>query len=178
MTDIHLINLDRSSLELFQRGTEQFCREHGVSIGGNEAVLMDVVAQTTKLMTAVGGDSRWFGYLAVDRTTRQIIGTCAFKGGPTKEKSVEIAYFTFPEFEGKGHATAMASLLVHAAKSSPDVEHIIAHTLPEKNASTTILQKIGMKFVGEVMDPEDGLVWRWSMDGNTPSHPRNSKFCV
>jgi hypothetical protein len=37
----------------------------------------------------------------------------------------------------------------------------IAHTLPEENASTRALRRNGFLFAGEVMDPEDGLVWRW-----------------
>jgi RimJ/RimL family protein N-acetyltransferase len=36
-----------------------------------------------------------------------------------------------------------------------------AHTLPERNASTRILEKCGFTFRGEILDPEDGLVWRW-----------------
>jgi predicted acetyltransferase len=164
MRTIFLLNIGHATLQSLQSEAEQFCRVQGVQIGQNAGILLNVVAQTTKFMTTVGGDPKWFGYLAIDSGTKQIIGTCAFKGAPTKEKTVEIAYFTFPEFEGKGYATAMASMLIHAARSNPEVESVIAHTLPETNASTSILQKLGMKFVGEVIDPEDGRVWRWSMD--------------
>ena len=164
MRTIFLLNIGHTTLRSLQTDTEQFCNLHGAHIGQNAGILLDVVAQTIKFMTTVGGDPRWFGYLAIDCGTKQIIGTCAFKGAPTKEKTVEIAYFTFPEFEGKGYATAMASMLVQAARSNPEVESVIAHTLPETNASTTILQKGGMKFVGEVIDPEDGRVWRWSLE--------------
>lgn len=105
------------------------------------------------------------------RTRRTIVGTCAFKGGPNREHTVEIAYFTFPEFEGKGFATAMATALIHIALSHPEAPHIIAHTLPHPNASTKVLQKVGMKFVGDVIDPEDGPVWRWRYEqaGNSLS---------
>jgi len=41
------------------------------------------------------------------------------------------------------------------------VRLIRAHTLPEPNASTRVLQKCGFEQVGEVTDAEDGLVWRW-----------------
>ncbi|MCX6134532.1 MAG: GNAT family N-acetyltransferase [Ignavibacteriales bacterium] len=164
MKTINLLNIGHATLRLLQTDTEQFCRSHNVQMGQNAGILLDVVAQTTKLMTTVGGDPKWFGYLAIDTSTRQMVGTCAFKGAPTKERSVEIAYFTFPVFEGKGYATAMASMLIHAAQSSPEVDSVIAHTLPETNASTRILQKVGMKFLGEVIDLEDGRVWRWSLD--------------
>jgi [ribosomal protein S5]-alanine N-acetyltransferase len=161
---IYLLNIGHATLRSLQTDTQQFCNLHGVRIGQNAGILLAVVAQTTKFMTTVGGDPKWFGYLAIDSGTKQVIGTCAFKGAPTKEKTVEIAYFTFPEFEGKGYATAMASMLIHAARSNPEVQSVIAHTLPETNASTTILQKVGMKFVGEVIDPEDGRVWRWRLE--------------
>jgi [ribosomal protein S5]-alanine N-acetyltransferase len=161
---IYLINLDSETLHQLQFLTDQFCMEQRVSIGNNRAILLDVVAQTTKLMSVVGGDPKWFGYLTIDAGTNVIIGTCAFKGPPSKGGSVEIAYFTFPEFEKNGYATAMASTLVDIASKSEAVRRIIAHTLPETNASTRILQRIGMTFIGEVMDPEDGRVWRWARE--------------
>lgn len=161
---IYLVNLDTEALLLLQSHLDQFCAEHQVSIGNNAAILSDVVAQTTKLMTKAGGDPKWFGYLTIDKAVERIVGTCAFKGPPGKEGSVEIAYFTFPEFESKGYATAMASALIEIAWISPNVERIVAHTLPETNASTKILQRVGMTFVGEVMDPEDGRVWRWALE--------------
>jgi RimJ/RimL family protein N-acetyltransferase len=166
MGTIYLLNIGHTTLQLLQSDMEKFCSLHGIQIGQNAGILLEVAAQTTKFMTSVGGDPKWFGYLAIDNGTKQIVGTCAFKGAPTKEKTVEIAYFTFPEFEGKGYATAMASMLIHTARTSPEVGSVIAHTLPESNASTRILQKIGMKFMGEVTDPEDGRVWRWSLEKN------------
>jgi len=41
----------------------------------------------------------------------------------------------------------MAARLIDLAQSSPAVQRVIAHTLPEPNASTRILQKVGMRFV-------------------------------
>ena len=73
---------------------------------------------------------------------------------------VEIAYMTFPAFEGQGHATAMAAALVEIAESA-GAAMAIAHTLPEENASNRALQRNGFSYAGEVMDPEDGLIWRW-----------------
>jgi len=105
----------------------------------------------------------WGGYFAVDIETREVVGSCAFKGAPTEEGAVEIAYFTYPGFEGKGYATSMARQLIEWASGCMAVERVIAHTLPEANASTRVLEKIAMSFVGEVVDPEDGRVWQWQM---------------
>jgi len=42
----------------------------------------------------------WDGYFVVEPTTREVLGTCAFKGEPDTSGAVEIAYLTFPEHEG------------------------------------------------------------------------------
>jgi len=38
---------------------------------------------------------------------------------------------------------------------------IRSHTYGADNASARVLTKCGFKEVGQVMDPEDGMVWRW-----------------
>ena len=103
----------------------------------------------------------WGGYFVVDSETRDVVGSCAFKGEPNENGDVEIAYFTYPDFEGKGYATQMAQKLVDLAINGSSVNRVIAHTLPQKNASTRVLEKAQMRFVGEVTDPEDGQVWQW-----------------
>jgi RimJ/RimL family protein N-acetyltransferase len=128
------------------------------------SVIQRVVGQTIPrtIISATPGEP-WRGYFAVDVATRELVGSCAFKSSPTPEGNVEIAYFTYPPFEGRGYATAMARALVALALNSGAVRTIVAHTLPETNASTRVLQKTGMTFVGEVIDPDDGRVWRWEL---------------
>ena len=103
----------------------------------------------------------WDGYFVVDTATREVVGSCAFKGQPTDDGTVEIAYFTYPEFEGKGYATSMARKLIDLATRCKTVNRVLAHTLPRTNSSTRVLEKNEMTFVGEVTDPDDGRVWRW-----------------
>lgn len=38
-----------------------------------------------------------------------------------------------------------------------------SQTLPEENASTSILKKLGFRLVGTVEHPEDGPVWEWEL---------------
>lgn len=102
----------------------------------------------------------WCAYFAlVDNT---VVGSCAFKS-PIQDGAVEIAYFTFPEFEGKGYATQMASALIEIAESSGESVRIKAQTLPQENISTKILHKLGFKKTGSVIHPEDGEVWDWEL---------------
>jgi ribosomal-protein-alanine N-acetyltransferase len=79
------------------------------------------------------------------------------------EGAVEIAYYTFPGFESQGIATAMAAFLIERARMLQDVTRVIAHTLREPNASTRVLEKVGMRFAGEAVD--DGTpAWRWEIE--------------
>jgi RimJ/RimL family protein N-acetyltransferase len=100
----------------------------------------------------------WIGYLALENGSP--VGMGAFKGRPVNNR-VEIAYFTFPDKEGKGYGSKTCQALVgKALESDPGVE-ITARTLPEENASTRILGRNGFVFSSIVQDPEDGEVWEW-----------------
>lgn len=100
------------------------------------------------------------GFSMVHRTGGKVVGTCAFKGPPI-EGVVEIAYGVAPEEQGKGYATESAQALVTYAFTFREVQVVRAHTLPESNASTRVLAKCGFRRIGEVIDPEDGPVWRF-----------------
>jgi [ribosomal protein S5]-alanine N-acetyltransferase len=99
------------------------------------------------------------GFSMVHRETGSNVGSCAFKG-PPHEGVVEISYGVDPEHRCKGYATEAAEALTNFAFAEK-VPLVCAHTLPEPNASTHVLTKCGFRRVGEVIDPEDGLVWRW-----------------
>jgi RimJ/RimL family protein N-acetyltransferase len=95
------------------------------------------------------------------------LGTCAFKSPPVDNR-VEIAYGTLPGCEGNGVATAMATELVRIAWQEKAGLTIFAQTLPEENASTAILKKLGFRPVGTVEHPADGLVWEWELPPDCP----------
>jgi RimJ/RimL family protein N-acetyltransferase len=127
------------------------------------AVVHRVVGRTIDTTPVSVDELQWDGYFVVDEGSRELVGSCAFKTPPTDDGTVEIAYFTYPGFERRGYATAMARKLIELASGSPVVRRIVAHTLAETSASTRVLEKVGMTLAGEVMDPEDGRVWRWEM---------------
>lgn len=101
------------------------------------------------------------GFFVVDGEARAAIGMAAFKGPADPDGTVEIAYGIAPGFQGRGHATAAAAALVAFAFAAPEVKLVRAHTLPVANASTRVLARCGFGRVGDVVDPDDGPVWRW-----------------
>ncbi len=111
--------------------------------------------------SATSADPWIHGFALIHRANKAVIGRGAFKGPPGADGVVEIAYDIAPDYQGKGYATEAAQALVSYAFKSGKVRVVRAHTLPEANASTRVLTKCGFRQVGEVMDPEDGLIWRW-----------------
>ena len=163
MKSIRLIKITAKLRETLENGSPHFEAHYNAKLGAAIDLVRQVVEQTLTNVDGGSDESPWGGHLAVDDNSRAVIGTCGFKSPPAGEATVEIAYFTFPEYEGQGYATTMAGKLVEAARRSPEVRRIIARTLPEPNASTRVLKKVGMQFVGEVIDPEDGRVWEWQI---------------
>jgi len=146
-------------------GTEQFycasglraadgLRDFFFSGEASDSWLVQLRASTT-------ADPWVFGFAVVDRKSGLVIGSAGFKGAPDGEGMVEIAYGIVPAFEGKGYATEAARALIAFVLNDSRVRVIRAHTLPTPNASTRVLTKNGFAKVGEIVDPEDGLVWRW-----------------
>jgi RimJ/RimL family protein N-acetyltransferase len=105
------------------------------------------------------------GFALVDQAANVSVGSCGFKGPPDRDGMVEIAYGIAPEHQNKGYATEAAAALVRFAFASGQVRVVRAHTLTETNASARVLIRNGFSSIGQVVDPEDGLVWRWETDG-------------
>jgi RimJ/RimL family protein N-acetyltransferase len=162
---IELLGLDRSDWERVAVDPEGFAHDRQLAIGVPTDLLGGVAQQTLALFQRTRVTTQpWSGFLSVDRPSNTIVGTCCFVAPPDGEGVVEIAYFTFPGFEGRGVASAMAAGLVERATVAIGVKRLRAYTLPENNASTRVLQKAGFRCLGDVIHPEDGPVWRWERD--------------
>ena len=155
-----LITLTSRGISLFYRDSVRLALRLDIQFGEALAFVKEI-AETTRIFLGPLIGTRWGAYLGVDDVTRQVVGTCSFKGAPNTLGEVEIAYYTFPPFEGKGYASEMAERLVEIAFEASEVVAVCAHTLAEENASTRILKKLGFAFDRQVSDPDDGEVWKW-----------------
>lgn len=109
-----------------------------------------------------GFNTPWIGYTVVRQG--KIVGSCGFVGQPNAGK-VEIAYWTFKEFEGQGIASFACKELVAIAYQADPGLTITAKTAPERNASTKILENNGFIFTGIAQDEEIGDAWLWTHKG-------------
>lgn len=116
------------------------------------------IIQTAAHYQKAGFRPPWIGYLSVHKN--HYVGGGAFVAAPMNGQ-VEIAYYTVPEFEGKGIATATAQALLDIAEQTDNRLTVIAKTLPQINASTRILSKLGFCHTGVTIDDEVGEAWLW-----------------
>ncbi len=107
----------------------------------------------------------WVAYLILEGN--QVLGSCGFTGQP-KNGQVEIAYWTFKAFEGRGVASFACQQLIHIAHSADPKITITAKTAPEHNASTKILEKNSFRFKEVVQDEEIGDAWLWVLEPQNP----------
>ena len=130
----------------------------------------EIAAAHHRLYQKTGACPPWIAYLAREdvRGTGTFVGVCSFKSSP-QDGMVEIAYFTFPEHEGRGVGAQMAAALVEIARREPGWRELVAHTQPQANPSTRILERLGFARAGTIEDPEDGPVWRWRLERGSPN---------
>jgi RimJ/RimL family protein N-acetyltransferase len=105
-----------------------------------------------------GASTEWGSHLFFD-DDGALVGFGGWKG-PPMDGVVELGYAVAPSRQGRGIATAVVRELVERARIA-GVRVVCAHTLPERSASTTVLERCGFEFAGEVVDPDEGVVWRW-----------------
>ncbi len=106
----------------------------------------------------------WWTYFFVHRKDKTLIGFGGYKGKADDAGVVEIGYGIAPAYRNRGLATEAAQGLVDYAFAQPHVKAVDAHTLAEVNSSTKVLEKIGLKNIESLTDPNDGEVWHWRLE--------------
>jgi [ribosomal protein S5]-alanine N-acetyltransferase len=153
-TDLHTENLEL----VLREPAEVLAWVDSLSPSVRKEISADWLA---RLRASTSADPWTCGFSMVHRASNAAVGSCAYKAPPDADGVIEIAYGVDPEHQGKGYATEAARGLVAYAFATGQVRIVRAHTMPEPNASTRVLTKCGFERLGEVVDPEDGLVWRW-----------------
>ena len=110
--------------------------------------------------TKIGFNLPWVAYLILQQN--QVFGLASFKGQP-KEGKVEIAYWTFKDFEGQGIASFACKELITISQNADPKVIVTATTAPEHNASTKILENNKFVFTEIVQDEEIGDAWLWTL---------------
>jgi RimJ/RimL family protein N-acetyltransferase len=90
-----------------------------------------------------------------------LIGNGGWKGAPVGG-AAELGYAVAPAHQGRGVATAVVRELIRRARVA-GLQMVFAHTLAAESASTSELARYGFAKVAELIDPDEGPVWRWEL---------------
>ena len=107
------------------------------------------------------GDSAWGSRFFNAGEPRELVGWGGFKG-PPRDGFVELGDEIAEARRGRGLATEATRPMVAEALADPAVDAAIAHTLPEPNASSRVLEKAGFSFNGDAEDRGEP-VWRYTL---------------
>lgn len=119
--------------------------------------LDDAALEYTRARLAQGPQHRlwWMHFIILFRAPagRSLIGSAGYKGPPTPDGTVEIGYAIVEEYQRCGFATEAARGLVDHAFAIPQVQRVVAETLPEFEGSIGVLRKCGFHMEGAGSEP-------------------------
>ncbi|MDJ0688239.1 MAG: GNAT family N-acetyltransferase [Xenococcaceae cyanobacterium MO_188.B32] len=148
-------------LEMLLAGKKRFFDEFGIYVGDDYELMPQLLQFSLNSLKKGTISPRWLTHMLIVNEPRIMVGIVGYKGNPDDRGVVEIGYSIAASYQGKGLATQAARILLDRAFATGQVKVVRAHTLPKENPSTSVLKKVGMTFVGEFEDEEDGKVWRW-----------------
>ena len=82
-----------------------------------------------------------------------LIGNGGFKGKFVAAGTCEVGYSVMESHQCNGYATEVVRALVEWAFSHPEIDRVVAHTLPELTPSIRVLEKNGFT-PAEPLEPE------------------------
>lgn len=98
-----------------------------------------------------------FGFYKVElKSDGTTIGTCGIVKRPTLD-DVDIGFGFLDRFTGKGYAYEAAKATLNYAIDTLNIPRIIAITDPNNIRSKKLLEKIGLKYVGQIEEEEYGV---------------------
>ena len=122
MRVLEFLAAGRSVLRALASDPLDFAVENGVRV---HEVAQAVALHSLEFMRTFSLETpaHWFGHFAIEGETQQMVGVCSLKGPPVGGV-VEIAYYTFPGFEGRGIGTEMARFVLERARKLPGVTEV------------------------------------------------------
>jgi [ribosomal protein S5]-alanine N-acetyltransferase len=157
---IRLVRPDSDLLGAALQGDEVLARAIGHDVVAGWATFIDALQPKRDALSAQPGAS-WGPRFFVTGNPLELVGWGGFKAPPA-DGVVELGYEIAETRQGRGLATAATRAMVAEALADAGVSAVIAHTLPERNASNRVLEKVGFQFDGAVREG-DKPVWRFSL---------------
>jgi RimJ/RimL family protein N-acetyltransferase len=154
---VRLIRPDSDLLEAAVAGDDALARALGHAVAPGWATFTGALRQERDARR----DAAWGPRFFATAEPPELVGWGGFKGPPA-DGVVELGYEIAESRRGRGLAKAATRAMVSEAFADRRVRAVIAHTLPERNASTRVLESTGFRLDGEEREGETA-VWRFSL---------------
>ena len=165
---MRLVRADAELLTAAIAGDRALASALGHDIVAGWATFTDALPRTRDALAAARADTPWGPRLFLAGEPPELVGWGGFKG-PPRDGVVELGYEIAATRRERGLATAAVRAMLAEAFDDQHVRAVIAHTLPERNASNRVLEKAGFGFDTETQDG-DRPVWRFK--ATRPAHAR------
>jgi [ribosomal protein S5]-alanine N-acetyltransferase len=160
VTDVVLLPATVAHLVALQSDPSAFGRLIGRPVPEGWPEFPESIVFTLDRLREHPEEGDWWMHFFVSKDA--LVGSGGF-AGPPQDGIVGIGYELAPAFRGKGLGTAAAGALIEKARASGAVTKVIANTLAHDNPSTGVLRRLGFGWARELVDPEDGPIWRWEL---------------
>ena len=158
---IRLVRPDSGLLDAALEGDEALARSLGHDVVPGWATFRGALEGSREALDDQPDALAWGPRFFVAGEPPELVGWGGFKGPPA-DGAVEVGYEIAASRQGRGLATAATRAMVAEALADARVTTVIAHTLPERNASNRVLEKAGFSFDGKAREG-DRPVWRFSL---------------
>lgn len=131
----------------------------GVDVVPGWATFTEALLPTRDALHANSNGSAWGARLFVAGKPPELVGWGGFKG-PPQAGVVELGFEIAAARRGRGLATAATRAMLAEAFVDERVIRVIAHTRPERSASSRVLEKAGFQYDGQAREDQT-RVWRF-----------------
>ncbi len=162
---VRLVRADGRLMDAAIEGDDALAQALGHAVVPGWATFTDSLPRVRDALAANPGGAEWGARFFVEGDPPALVGWGGFKGPPA-DGVAELGYEIAESRRGQGLATAATEAMVAEAFRDERVTAVIAHTLPERDASVRVLEKAGFAHDGEA--EEGGTpVWRHRRDRST-----------
>jgi [ribosomal protein S5]-alanine N-acetyltransferase len=159
MAIVRLLPVTVEHLDACRREPVELGMLLGTSVPDGWPEFPEAIDFTSERLREHPEEGEWWMHFFFDDESGALVGSGGF-AGPPRDGVVEIGYEVAPEFRGLGYGSAAVAALVEKAAAA-GVTAVTAHTLATESPSTGALRRQGFELVEELVDPDDGEVWRW-----------------
>jgi RimJ/RimL family protein N-acetyltransferase len=158
---IDLVRAEVGHLDAAIEGDDALANVLGHNVVAGWATFRGALPRARDALGAGPDGASWGTRLFVAGEPPELVGWGGFKG-PPDNGVVELGYEIAEPRRERGLATAAVRAMLAEAFADAGVREVIAHTLPERNASNRVLEKAGFRWDREVCEGGD-TVWRFSL---------------